>query len=508
MISNHRKGSVGISVPFKVDCIVQLCLDKTEYIFQVLFTTSLSAATLRTEGLTGVLSKLKGANAEQLAAIMPNVRAMASFAAAVKQADGMLADHQALLTSGGATLRAYTKMTDTLQFSLDRSAQAIKAGSRAWGGRFAPTVQAAANILTSVLSEQAEAMMEATEAGEQLSNRLGEGFKFTARTVALLVDSLQVVNVTFKSLTFAAQDFISFYARGMADLAKKTEDLFNKMNDSFIGRKLGAGRSRFAQGFEEWADAAEMATRQTGEAIAKIIEVPTNLELVNRAIDKLAAGTNNAADATEKLNEKFKKTPEVVTPINDAAAALATTADKMGDSFGRAFEQMAIGAGKASDAVRALASDIASILLRQKITGPLASAIGSFLTPQSLSQKVGTPQFQGAVNNWMSTDVMHGGGIAGAGGPSRIVPASVFDNASRFHNGLASDEIPAILQKGEAVIPKGGGPAAPQIVINNNSGVPLQSDGGNFDGEKFIVNIVAKNFDQGGILRQKFSQNG
>jgi len=50
----------------------------------------------------------------------------------------------------------------------------------------------------------------------------------------------------------------------------------------------------------------------------------------------------------------------------------------------------------------------------------------------------------------------HQGGIVGVSpAPVRAVDPMAFINAKRYHSGLASDEIPAILQKGEQVIPKG-----------------------------------------------------
>jgi hypothetical protein len=51
--------------------------------------------------------------------------------------------------------------------------------------------------------------------------------------------------------------------------------------------------------------------------------------------------------------------------------------------------------------------------------------------------------------------VYHRGGVVGqAPVMGRLVPASVFRNAPRFHAGLRSDEIPSILQKGEEVVPR------------------------------------------------------
>ena len=51
-------------------------------------------------------------------------------------------------------------------------------------------------------------------------------------------------------------------------------------------------------------------------------------------------------------------------------------------------------------------------------------------------------------------DFMHEGGRVGESGTKAIMPASLFNNAPRLHGGLAADEFPAILQKGETVIPK------------------------------------------------------
>lgn len=66
---------------------------------------------------------------------------------------------------------------------------------------------------------------------------------------------------------------------------------------------------------------------------------------------------------------------------------------------------------------------------------------------------------------------MHKGGKVGSPSvPSKIVPASTFANAPRLHNGLRADEFPAILQRGETVIPRGknahGGNISVPINVN------------------------------------------
>jgi hypothetical protein len=57
----------------------------------------------------------------------------------------------------------------------------------------------------------------------------------------------------------------------------------------------------------------------------------------------------------------------------------------------------------------------------------------------------------------MASVMMHRGGVVGDSGTPRVnVPAYAFSGAPRLHGGLAFDEFPAILQKGETVVPKNG----------------------------------------------------
>jgi len=66
-------------------------------------------------------------------------------------------------------------------------------------------------------------------------------------------------------------------------------------------------------------------------------------------------------------------------------------------------------------------------------------------------------------SGWDATVVpsFHDGGIVGHGGKPRAVSASVFSGAKRYHKGglagLNASEVPAILQRGEIVLPKGWG---------------------------------------------------
>lgn len=49
----------------------------------------------------------------------------------------------------------------------------------------------------------------------------------------------------------------------------------------------------------------------------------------------------------------------------------------------------------------------------------------------------------------------HSGGVVGSSGRPRMLPSYLLNFAPRLHSGLAADEFPAILQRGEVVLPKG-----------------------------------------------------
>ena len=89
----------------------------------------------------------------------------------------------------------------------------------------------------------------------------------------------------------------------------------------------------------------------------------------------------------------------------------------------------------------------------QSITKPLFGAIGGLFGGGGAS---------GSLFGASSINALgyHDGGVVGYGAFSRSVNPYLFANAPRLHGGLMPDEYPAILQKGEAVIPKdkvGGG---------------------------------------------------
>jgi hypothetical protein len=87
----------------------------------------------------------------------------------------------------------------------------------------------------------------------------------------------------------------------------------------------------------------------------------------------------------------------------------------------------------------------------------------------------------GLLGGMIIPGILHDGGVAGRDGygHGRSVSAAAFAGARRYHGGskgiggLRSDEVPAILQRGEMVIPKGGSKGSTEtirVVLQDDSG--------------------------------------
>ena len=109
--------------------------------------------------------------------------------------------------------------------------------------------------------------------------------------------------------------------------------------------------------------------------------------------------------------------------------------------------------------ISSILADLATLAFKNTVLGPLANwlsgGLGSIFAP-----------------------VKHAGGMVGAPGPGRMVPALAFAGAPKLHNGgwagLRPDEVPAILQRGERVLSRAevasgvgrGGGAASGVTIS------------------------------------------
>jgi hypothetical protein len=171
------------------------------------------------------------------------------------------------------------------------------------------------------------------------------------------------------------------------------------------------------------------------------------------------------------------------------------TAGAMQDNFSNLFFDAMTGKLKTfedyfkavMDSIARIFSDVAAQMATEALFGNLSKTgggggggglLGSILGMfgGNGGGYTGGNSYGAQTGDWGAT--MHSGGTVGvSGGAMRSIPSHYFSTAPRLHQGLAADEYPAILQKGEQVIPKGGGKTAPVVHMH------FYSQNGKYDRE-------------------------
>lgn len=183
-----------------------------------------------------------------------------------------------------------------------------------------------------------------------------------------------------------------------------------------------------------------------------------------------AAGRQAGADAATGADQAVTGWAAVSGTLVDYAAKAREIGGDVGSALVGAFtsaenaigEFVKTGKLKFGDLVTSLIADLAKLAARRFILGPIANALSGAL---------------GGAGG-VFANVLHTGGLVGAPGPGRMVPALAFANAPRMHSGgwagLRPDEVPAILQRGERVLSRReaagyGGAAAPAVNVTINA---------------------------------------
>ena len=234
-------------------------------------------------------------------------------------------------------------------------------------------------------------------------------------------------------------------------------------------------------------------------------------DLYNRAVNQAQIEFDKS---TEKINEHI----EELEAVEDKYAELKQAIEGWGKESANAIVDFCL-TGKASfsDMIQSMISDMMKMILYQQIMKPLAGAIssGSSGWLSSLASFVGSLfGVGGSTSIPAGVGLWHGGGVVGYDKPqTAFVNPALFAGAPRLHKGLAPDEYPAILQRGETVTPKGGS-IAPTINIINNAGAEISTDmqevNGGMQIDVMIDQVVAKKMGQFGsssnkVLRSNFS---
>ncbi|THV13728.1 phage tail length tape measure family protein [Rhizobium rhizophilum] len=161
-----------------------------------------------------------------------------------------------------------------------------------------------------------------------------------------------------------------------------------------------------------------------------------------------SAATDEQRAKIEQLVEATYAERDALKANKDAMQELQGVAK---DVLGGIISDLRAGKGGADILANAL-----DRILSKAIDGGLDKLISSIFSG------AGGGRSGGLLGGFIIPGILHSGGVAGKDGygHGRAVSPSVFSGAKRYHSGgvagLAPGEVPAILQRGEVVIPRGG----------------------------------------------------
>lgn len=175
-------------------------------------------------------------------------------------------------------------------------------------------------------------------------------------------------------------------------------------------------------------------------------------------IDSIRVEDNITKEITEnmkkaaKVNEDFNALQKKLKDdADDATDAIKAESAAIADTFLSAFQSAEQGIEGAKNALKNFFVEIAIQMAK-----PVISDFFSKVAGGALGSLAGP--FAGLAGGLFGSifgGLFHSGGVVGQSGvPQRAMPALAFAGAPRLHNGLMPGEFPAILQRGETVVPR------------------------------------------------------
>ncbi len=203
---------------------------------------------------------------------------------------------------------------------------------------------------------------------------------------------------------------------------------------------------------QELTEKAKTTTEGYAAEIAHLTELlnagAISQEVFNKskakADDAFLEGRTDPQAGAIRAFHKYQKEGE------DAASAVEKAFTTAMSATEDAIVGFVTSGGKSLESLDKLANsiveDITRMFVQKSITGPLFKFLGNSME-------------NGGFMDQIFSSIFHAGGVAGDPAPMRQVPSYVFAGAPRYHSGgiagLQPGEIPAILQRGEVVLPKG-----------------------------------------------------
>jgi len=250
------------------------------------------------------------------------------------------------------------------------------------------------------------------------------------------------------------------------------------------------GQAKIALGIATEQEIIDLKLLQTRMALARA--GITDAQKIAQAEALAVKSAKEQNDALEVRRSLYPQLTRYAIDAADAQKQIDQFALSAFNSFESAFADVITGTKSVSaafkDMTNAILRDLARLLIRQTITGPLANAItaglGGIIGATPTAAVTGAINLNAGVNNAVGgylAGIGHTGGMIGMGGQQRYVHPAYFENAPRYHSGtpnLQAGEVPFIGMKGEEIgwpsqlAAKYGGKT--EVHVHNYSGAKVE----------------------------------
>jgi TP901 family phage tail tape measure protein len=330
--------------------------------------------------------------------------------------------------------------------------------------------------LEKIVDELMAAEQKASTATTDLGNKVQQ-------TVERVPEVAQISTTSINKLAKAGKDATSVYEK----LAQQIEALaaLSQYEQRYKGAPLPMPEFKRM----EWDFGALEESRRIGQQVAEEMEkaaiaeqgvlntinaIVDQVQYMNMPLEEAVMKLEAIKGSTEPLSDEWKRATDMIKQYRSELDETAKKSSELEIQSKLWANNLIEGLADAVVYGRNL-SEVLSNILKQLASSLLQRFIWGILPIPGLK--------------------MHSGGVVGLAGTPMMVPAGTFIGAPRLHNGLAPDEFPAILQRGETVLPRGADTTSPTSVkiVNVLDPSIVGNYLGTAEGERVVVNIMQRN---------------
>jgi len=368
-----------------------------------------------------------------------------------------------------------------------RSAEAINNGLRNLYGGISGTLKEGEDAVVSGLTKAWEKAREfvageGKDFAQDFLANLNSNIEVSAKVVRGVVEKF--LTHIFKGVKFpklSAEEFNKYTSmlakayKGLLPVIQRQRDVsvdaLRELRDAFkremsnLTRIYGVGTAMLREKQMELAKAYRRSLQETiyGKELSEKAknEVNALMDAINKALGpRLLYGWNAVVDGLK--NGLYEIKQDVMNVSKSIQGAFTSAFDGMSSAIADfVFE----GKNSFADFAKSVLRMLTELSIRMMLFQSMMTIIGWFPGKGSVKQP-GFLTKGGAYGGLAAGSKMHAGGVVGETVfPVRMISAEAFASAVRLHNGLRADEFPAILQRGETVLPRG---VEPQVVPTYN----------------------------------------